>query len=325
MGTSSAEVKGSATGKETFHQFPSVRHLDSEDRLEASVPDSLDEVLEEHRRYDVKTTDAGVEEFERLDEDRRAEILHRIEETAPLETDEWMEPDPEAGSIEVDWEELREEDPLHHDMYDDLEEKYREPASLFRLSLNPDDEMNWQPGDFFTLKLPETPGIDTTGHQIPELREETAEEETVFRAYSTGSSPNSDTVDLYIKRIPNDQVLEDSLTPVLDAKMQETDEVKLRGPWSDELALKEISSRDAVYIGTGTGMAPLKSMLEFSREEGLDRVGGKDVWIFLGASYRDELPGHEYFLEMDRENEHIHYGPTLSREESLSEWSGETG
>ncbi|QKQ98442.1 hypothetical protein GKQ38_02865 [Candidatus Nanohaloarchaea archaeon] len=286
---------------------------------------SVEELLDEHKRLGVRPFTAEVQEFERLDEGRRSDILNSIDQSVDLETDEWMEPDYENADIEVDWEKLKEASDEER-RFEKLEEKYTGPAGLFQLSVQPDDDIEWQPGDFFSIKLPETPGLDLQGHQVPEVRRETAEDETVFRAYSIGSSPNDDAIDFYIKRIPDEAVTEQSLTPVLDAKMKEADEITLRGPYSDELSIKETSEKDMVYVSTGTGMAPLKSMIDFSLEEGLDSFEGeeRDMYILLGASYEDELPAHQHFQELDEENENIHYIPTVSRESLVSDWDGET-
>ncbi|MFB6114995.1 MAG: hypothetical protein ABEK04_01785 [Candidatus Nanohalobium sp.] len=287
---------------------------------------SVQELLEEHQRKGVRPFSAEVEEFERLDEDRRSDILNSIDKAVHLEKDEWMDPDYENADIEVDWEKLREDTYVDSRNLDKLEEKYGSPAGLFKLSVNPGDEVEWQPADFFSLKLPETPDINLENSQIPEIRRETAEDETVFRAYSIGNSPNSEQVEFYIKRIPNEESTEQSLTPVLEAKMEKTDEVMLRGPYNDELSLNETSDSDLVYVSTGTGMAPLKSMLEFTIEENLDDFEGEDreIYIFSGASYEDELPGDEEFRKLAEENENVNYIPTVSREDLITDWNGET-
>lgn len=310
--------------EDSSEELVPVRHFET--GSEDSSAD-VEQILEdEHRRMGVRPFSAEVEEYERLDSDRRAEILHRIDELTGLDADEWTEADRDAAGIEIDWKKLREGEPDYGKVFDDLEQKYNAPPGLFRLSVRPEEDVNWQPGDFFSVKLPETPGLDPTGYRIPEHIEDAAEDETPFKAYSAASSPNSEAVDFYIKRIPDEAASESSLTPVLEAKLQETDEVTLRGPYNDELSINEASDRDVVYVATGTGMAPMKGMLDFTLEEGLDSYKGedRDIWIFLGASYRDELPGHGEFEEMAEGNDNVHYVPTVSREESLSDWEGET-
>lgn len=298
----------------------------SSEESESEPQSTVDDALEEHQRVQKKTYRTEVEELERLDEDRKGEILGEIRESTSLNDNEWMSADIDSGTIEVEWEKLKEEDSLYPEGFDTLKSKYEGPAGLFRLTLEPEEDIEFHPGDYISLKLPETPEIDTQGHQVPEAREKTAENETKFNAYSIGSSPNGDQIDLYIKRIPNEEVNETSLTPVLEPKLEENDEVLLKGPESDELELNEVSDRDMVYVATGTGMAPLKSQIEFIFEEDLDEVDGesRDVWMFLGASLKDELPAHEEFKELEQEHKNFHYIATSSREEDISNWEGET-
>lgn len=281
---------------------------------------SVGELLEDYPRFDPGPFRAEVEEVELLDGGRRADILHTIDDLTGRGYEDWMSADRKEAGIEVDWETLKQDAP--EKVVDELREKYRKPPGLYRLRLDPEDEVNWHPGDFFSLKLPETPELDSTGHRLPEIRKDTADEDTVYRAYSVASSPNSDTVELYIKRIPNEEAGRSSLTPVLGAKLEETDEVLLRGPYSDELSMNEMSDNDQVYAATGTGMAPLKSMIDFTMEEELD--ADRDIWVVLGAPYRDELPADGHLKKLSRENDNFHYVRTLSREGNIADWSGES-
>lgn len=70
----------------------------------------------------------------------------------------------------------------------------------------------------------------------------------------------------------------------------------------------------------------MKSMIDYVFETGRDEYQGekRDVWLFLGAAWEDDLPYHEAFTELDAEHENFHYVPCLSRESWLSAWDGET-
>ena len=100
----------------------------------------------------------------------------------------------------------------------------------------------------------------------------------------------------------------------------------VRGPYGDEFLLQDPSERDLVFVATGTGVAPFKSMIDYTFEEGLDEFEGekRDVWLFLGASWADDLPYREAFLEHAEEHENFHPIMTCSREEYLADWDGET-
>ncbi|SFR35486.1 CDP-4-dehydro-6-deoxyglucose reductase [Halogeometricum rufum] len=141
------------------------------------------------------------------------------------------------------------------------------------------------------------------------------------RVYSIASSPNRDGVELCIRRVPGGE-----LTPDLCERVQPGDDLFVRGPYGDELMLSEPSDRDLVFVATGTGVAPFKSMIDYVFEEGMDECDGerRDVWLFLGSSWEDHLPYREAFRARDDERDNFHFVPTLSRENYLTDWTGET-
>jgi len=140
------------------------------------------------------------------------------------------------------------------------------------------------------------------------------------RAYSLSSSPTQDHLEICVRR-----VMDGRLSPKLCGDLQVGDEFTLRGPHGD-LVLGEPSGRDLVCLATGTGVAPLKGMIEYLFDTGGDEHGGqrRDVWLFLGAAWADDLPYHDRFRALAAEHANFHYVPTVSRESALSEWDGET-
>lgn len=140
------------------------------------------------------------------------------------------------------------------------------------------------------------------------------------RVYSIASSPFRDETELCVRRVP-----EGKLSPRLCSDLEVGDELIVRGP-SGHLLLEDISERDMAFLATGTGVAPLKSMIDYTFETGRDHYQGelRDVWLFLGAAWKDDLPYHEAFLALADEHENFHYVPCLSRESWLTPWKGET-
>ena len=136
------------------------------------------------------------------------------------------------------------------------------------------------------------------------------------RAYSVASSPNRDETELCVRRVPGGR-----LSPTLCENLREGDELTVRGPYG-EFLLADPSERDAVFVATGTGVTPFKSMIDYAFEEGWDE--GRDVWLVLGAAWKDDLPYREEFRELASERSNFHFVPTLSREPYLSDWKGET-
>ena len=171
--------------------------------------------------------------------------------------------------------------------------------SLLRLRFRPEEPFEFVPGQYARISY----------------------EEEEPRVYSIASSPNRDELELCIRRVPDGE-----LTPDLCERASEGDDLFLRGPYGDEFMLQDPSERDLVFVATGTGAAPFKSMIEYTFEEGRDEFEGRerDIWLIVGSSWADDLPYREEFIELADENPNFHPVFTCSREEYLGEWDGET-
>ena len=171
--------------------------------------------------------------------------------------------------------------------------------SLLRLRFRPEEPFEFVPGQYARISY----------------------EEEEPRVYSIASSPNRDELELCIRRVPDGE-----LTPDLCERASEGDDLFLRGPYGDEFMLQDPSERDLVFVATGTGAAPFKSMIDYTFEEGRDEFEGRerDIWLIVGSSWKDDLPYREEFLELADENPNFHPVFTCSREEYLGDWDGET-
>lgn len=180
-----------------------------------------------------------------------------------------------------------------------LTERYdRAYPSLLSLQLSEEDEaLDFVPGQYVTIRFHDTP-----------------------RPYSVASSPNRNHLAFCLRRVPGGR-----LTADLFEQLEPGDEVAIRGPNGD-FVMEDSSSRDLAFLATGTGVAPLKSMIDYTFEENRDVSGGRkrDVWLFLGCSWKDDLPYRSEFRTLASDHENFHFVPTLSREEYLTDWAGET-
>ncbi|MFB6139656.1 MAG: ferredoxin--NADP reductase [Halosimplex sp.] len=246
------------------------------------------------------TESATVVETEALDRDRTAEVREAV--------DHWFEREGLADRYDSvsdydDWGTLVEE--LRRDGYagfarrcSTLLERYERPyPMLVRVALEPDEPFRYLAGQYVGLRY--------CGES---------------RAYSLASSPTRDTVEICVRRVRGGD-----LSPQLCRDLERGDEVTMRGPRGD-LVLSEPSDRDLVFMATGTGVAPLKGMIDYLFDTGEDEFAGdeRDVWLFLGASWEDDLPYREAFREYERERDNFHFVPCLSRETYLTKWNGET-
>ena len=81
----------------------------------------------------------------------------------------------------------------------------------------------------------------------------------------------------------------------------------LREPWQDNL----------VFVGTGTGVAPLRGMIQNLYEKNCT----KDIWLIFGNRYETDILYHDEWRELEKKHKNFHFIPTVSRGKN---WSGET-
>ena len=179
-----------------------------------------------------------------------------------------------------------------------LQARYLQPyPSLLRITVETDAPIEFVAGQYLAIRY-----------------------QGISRVYSVASSPNRDDIEFCIRRVPGGH-----LTSELAEDLSAGDRITLRGSYGD-LTLQDPSQRDVVFLATGTGVAPLKSMIDYTFEEGRDRYGGRKrhLWLFLGAAWKDELPYYREFRSLGDAHDNFHFVPTLSRENYLTDWSGET-
>ncbi len=131
------------------------------------------------------------------------------------------------------------------------------------------------------------------------------------KPYSIASSPSLDhQIELCIK------LVEGGFVSTYFFNLKEGDVLKtslphgvflVREPWQDDL----------VFVGTGTGIAPLRGMIQKLYEKGCQ----KDIWLVFGNRYETDILYHDEWLALEKKHKNFHYLPTVSRPET---WKGET-
>ena len=76
--------------------------------------------------------------------------------------------------------------------------------------------------------------------------------------------------------------------------------------------------KDIFFICTGTGIAPFRSMLH---EILLNKTPHKELYLIFGCRTKEDLMYYDEFKKLEKQLDHFHYLPTLSREK----WEGRTG
>jgi ferredoxin-NADP reductase len=146
-----------------------------------------------------------------------------------------------------------------------------------------------------------------------------ADGEQIVRAYSIASPPDGDNkLALCLNRV------QDGFMSNFLCDMKEGDEIDCQGPFGDFILRPPM--RDTIFIATGTGIAPFRSMLHWlftSPDAGDARHLGKQLYLIFGIRTEKDIYYHDEFLRLAAEHANFHYLPTLSR--GGADWRGLRG
>jgi CDP-4-dehydro-6-deoxyglucose reductase len=132
------------------------------------------------------------------------------------------------------------------------------------------------------------------------------------RSYSIANcSDHKNQLEFFIKKYTNGLMSEYFFK---EAKIN--DLLRLEGPVGT-FFLRDSSFKNIIFLATGTGIAPIKSILE-GLEKSHEQYQNKNLWVIVGARYQEDL-----FWKPNFKNLNIKYIPVLSRPES--DWNGAQG
>lgn len=138
------------------------------------------------------------------------------------------------------------------------------------------------------------------------------------RAYSFACAPKAtapDEVDFFIRHVPNGE-----MTGWLHGASRVGEQVTVSGPHGS-FWLRE-SAAPMLCVAGGSGMAPIKALLEQVSGQGF----GRKVTYVFGARTREDLYCLDEMQEIkSRGNGHFDFLPVLSQEPEDSGWSGLRG
>ena len=155
-------------------------------------------------------------------------------------------------------------------------------------------ECKFEPGQFVNINIPH-----------PEKR--------VVRSYSIASSPkNAHGFTLCIK------LMEGGLGSNYFKSLEIGDEVTGMGAFGI-FTVKDDYKENLLMVATGTGVAPMKSMLEYQFE----REATNKMILFFGVRHEKDVFYDEVLTQMDIEHKNFDYYLTLSRPEG--NWEGLDG
>jgi Na+-transporting NADH:ubiquinone oxidoreductase subunit F len=165
--------------------------------------------------------------------------------------------------------------------------------------LDSGDGITFKPGQYIQLKVPEY-------DLCPE---------SVYRAYSISSCASEcDAIELVITKVTGG-----ACSTYVHDYLKDGEELTINGPYGD-FYLRE-SDSEMFMIATGSGLAPIKSILHQMEREKNQRK----ATLFFGAKRREDLFYHDELEEFEKTLPNFKYIPTLSRATDEDEWDGERG
>ena len=138
--------------------------------------------------------------------------------------------------------------------------------------------------------------------------------EGLRRSYSIANAPRADKLlELHIREVPNG-----AMSQFWFQKAQVNDLLRLRGPLGT-FFLRDTWGKDLVLMATGTGIAPVKAILEGLLALDADALP-RSITVYWGARHREDL----YWAASGFETlPYFRFVPVLSRADA--DWPGERG
>lgn len=140
---------------------------------------------------------------------------------------------------------------------------------------------------------------------------ETLRGKKITRPYSIASPPDGNRFEICLNLVDDG-----FFSPYLFA-MKPGDTVEMSAPLG-YFVLRN-PGKDAIFVATGTGIAPFRSMLHAYLGQG-DR---KEMTLIFGVRYEQGLMYRSEFEQLEKDHSNFHFRPTLSR--PGPDWQGRTG
>jgi CDP-4-dehydro-6-deoxyglucose reductase len=136
------------------------------------------------------------------------------------------------------------------------------------------------------------------------------------RSFSMANAPHADDlIELHIR-----QVAGGSFTDHVFGKMKERDILRFEGPLGS-FFLREESAKPIVFVASGTGFAPIKSIIQSA----FHRKVTRPMVLYWGARRPNDLYLSSLPETWAREHSHFRYIPVISEARPEDRWSGRSG
>ena len=156
---------------------------------------------------------------------------------------------------------------------------------MIKLKLAEPLDIPYAAGQFFEFDIP---GLEDT------------------RAYSLANKYQEENIlEFHVKRV------KDGTGSNYMCDLQAGDKVTGSGPYGN-MQLRD-RNKDLIFVAGGSGMAPIKSLLEELFSEPYE----KEAWFFYGARTKNDLYLTEEWMELAKKHPNFHFVPALSQSRSF--------
>ena len=134
------------------------------------------------------------------------------------------------------------------------------------------------------------------------------------RAFSIANAPHNDEfIELHIRHVDGGE-----FTDWVFTQMKERTILRIQAPLGT-FVLDEDLDRPLIFMGGGTGFAPLKGQIE----QAFDAAMGQPMYLYWGVRSKADLYLPDLPMQWTREHDNFHFIPVLS--EPDADWQGRTG
>lgn len=161
------------------------------------------------------------------------------------------------------------------------------------IELRPTQQFVYAPGQSFAMEIPQRPRL--------------------WRYYSPANAPREDgTIELHVQAVDGGQ-----MSGALVRSLSKGDVVKLGAPVGDQLTRTPGDPRDLLLVAGGTGLAPLRSVVEQVDQEWQEQGTGPRVHFFHGARVPWNLYDRKVLGELARSRDWLEYTEVVSDDRSF--------
>lgn len=138
------------------------------------------------------------------------------------------------------------------------------------------------------------------------------------RSFSIGNAPHDDEfTQLHVRLVAGGKFTEHVFNT-----MKEREILRFEGPLGS-FFLREDSNKPVVFVASGTGFAPIKSILEYAFRKGLNK--DRRMTLYWGGRRPSDLYLNALPVQWAAEQENFSYVPVISDALPEDHWTGRTG